>query len=67
MISLRHSAVSAPSTVSNRQHWHVVPSEPAVGGHDGEPFDLGLGYLSQGTIEQYAQVLLSSNEEIFWQ
>jgi hypothetical protein len=29
--------------------------------------DLGLGYLSQGTIEQYAQVLLSSNEEIFWQ
>jgi len=29
--------------------------------------DLALGYLSQGTIEQYAQVLLSSNEEIFWQ
>jgi hypothetical protein len=29
--------------------------------------DLALGYLAQGTIEQYAQVLLSSNEEIFWQ
>ena len=22
--------------------------------------------LTQGTIEQYAQVLLSTNEEIFW-
>jgi hypothetical protein len=30
-------------------------------------FDLALGYLAQGTVEQYAQVLLSSNEEIFWQ
>jgi hypothetical protein len=29
--------------------------------------DLAVSYLSQGTIEQYAQVLLSSNEEIFWQ
>ena len=29
--------------------------------------DLAQGYLAQGTIEQYAQVLLSSNEEIFWQ
>ena len=29
--------------------------------------DLALGYLAQGTLEQYAQVLLSSNEEIFWQ
>jgi hypothetical protein len=29
--------------------------------------DLALGYLTQGTMEQYAQVLLSSNEEIFWQ
>jgi hypothetical protein len=29
--------------------------------------DLALGYLAQGTMEQYAQVLLSSNEEIFWQ
>jgi hypothetical protein len=29
--------------------------------------DLALGYLAQGTVEQYAQVLLSSNEEIFWQ
>jgi len=29
--------------------------------------DLALGYLAQGTVEQYAQVLLSSNEEIFCQ
>ena len=29
--------------------------------------DLALAYLAQGTMEQYAQVLLSSNEEIFWQ
>jgi hypothetical protein len=29
--------------------------------------DIAARYLSQGTIEQYAQVLLSSNEEIFWQ
>jgi hypothetical protein len=29
--------------------------------------DLALSYLANGTIEQYAQVLLSTNEEIFWQ
>jgi hypothetical protein len=28
--------------------------------------DLALSYLSDGTVEQYAQVLLSTNEEIFW-
>jgi hypothetical protein len=28
--------------------------------------DLALSYLAQGTIEQYAQVLLSTNEVIFW-
>jgi len=28
--------------------------------------DLGLSYLSSGTLEQYAQVLLSTNEVIFW-
>jgi hypothetical protein len=28
--------------------------------------DLALSYLANGTIEQYAQVLLSTNEEIFW-
>jgi hypothetical protein len=28
--------------------------------------DLALSYLSKGTIEQYAQILLSVNEEIFW-
>ena len=40
----------------------VLSREPSA-----KELDLGLGYLSQGTIEQYAQVLLSSNEEIFWQ
>ena len=28
--------------------------------------DLALSYLAKGTIEQYAQILLSTNEEIFW-
>jgi hypothetical protein len=28
--------------------------------------DLALGFLEGGSIEQYAQVLLSSNEVIFW-
>ena len=28
--------------------------------------DLALSYLSGGTLEQYAQILLSTNEEIFW-
>src|SRR5206468_12080163 len=28
--------------------------------------DLAMSYLAQGTVEQYAQVLLSTNEEIFW-
>jgi hypothetical protein len=28
--------------------------------------DLAMSYLSQGTVEQYAQVLLTTNEEIFW-
>jgi hypothetical protein len=28
--------------------------------------DLALTFLGKGTVEQYAQVLLSTNEEIFW-
>ena len=28
--------------------------------------DLALTYLNNGTLEQYAQVLLATNEEIFW-
>ena len=28
--------------------------------------DLAVSYLTGGTVEQYAQVLLSTNEEIFW-
>ncbi len=28
--------------------------------------DLAVSYLAGGTVEQYAQVLLSTNEEIFW-
>ena len=28
--------------------------------------DLAVSYLTAGTVEQYAQVLLSTNEEIFW-
>jgi len=28
--------------------------------------DLALSYLSQGTLEQYSHILLSTNEVIFW-
>jgi hypothetical protein len=28
--------------------------------------DLAVSYLTHGTIERYAQILLSTNEEIFW-
>ncbi|MDQ6705689.1 MAG: DUF1553 domain-containing protein, partial [Acidobacteriota bacterium] len=28
--------------------------------------NLALSYLARGTLEQYAHVLLSTNEEIFW-
>ena len=31
-----------------------------------QELELALGFLNGGTIEQYAQVLLSTNEEIFW-
>jgi hypothetical protein len=33
---------------------------------DSAEMDLAASYLAQGTIAQYAQVLLSTNEEIFW-
>ena len=28
--------------------------------------DLAVSYLAHGTVDEYAQVLLSTNEEIFW-
>ena len=28
--------------------------------------DLALSYLAGGTLDQYAQILFSTNEEIFW-
>jgi hypothetical protein len=31
-----------------------------------QELDLALTYLANATVEQYAQVLLSTNEEIFW-
>ena len=31
-----------------------------------QELDLALTYLAKGTVERYAQVLLSTNEEIFW-
>ncbi len=33
---------------------------------DSAELDLAASYLAQGTIAQYAQLLLSTNEEIFW-
>ena len=34
--------------------------------HRPQELDLAQSYLTQGTVEQYAKVLLSTNEEIFW-
>jgi hypothetical protein len=31
-----------------------------------EEVALAVEYLKNGSLEQYAQVLLSTNEEIFW-
>jgi hypothetical protein len=39
----------------------VLSREPSP-----KELDLALSFLAGGTIEQYAQVLLSTNEEIFW-
>jgi Protein of unknown function (DUF1553) len=39
----------------------VLARDPAA-----KEMDLAVSYLNQGTMEQYAQVLLSTNEEIFW-
>ena len=39
----------------------VLSREPSP-----KELDMALSYLAGGTIEQYAQVLLSTNEEIFW-
>jgi hypothetical protein len=33
---------------------------------DAEEADLALSYIANGSLAQYAQVLLSTNEEIFW-
>jgi len=37
-------------------------------GRDPSPreLDLALSYINDGPLEEYAQVLLASNEEIFW-
>ena len=40
----------------------VLSREPSAA-----ELDYGLSYLGKGTAERYAQVLLSTNEEIFWQ
>jgi hypothetical protein len=39
----------------------VLSRDPAT-----KELDLALSYLSSGTIEQYAQILLAVNEGIFW-
>ena len=31
-----------------------------------QELDMALTFLAKGTLEQYAQVLLSTNEEILW-
>jgi hypothetical protein len=40
---------------------HALARDPSP-----KEMDLALSYLAQGTIEQYAHVLLSTNEVIFW-
>ncbi|HLX41822.1 MAG TPA: DUF1553 domain-containing protein [Bryobacteraceae bacterium] len=39
----------------------VLSRDPAT-----KELDLALSYLAKGTIEEYAQILLALNEEIFW-
>ena len=38
--------------------WRATPAP--------EELELAMSYLTGGTLEQYAQALLSTNEEIFW-
>jgi hypothetical protein len=33
---------------------------------DGEEIDYAASYLAHGTVAQYAQILLATNEEVFW-
>ena len=39
----------------------VLARDPSAGGNGH-----GESYLEKGTLEQYAHILLSTNEEIFW-
>ena len=39
----------------------ILAREPSL-----KELDLAVSYLTAGTVEQYAQALLSTNEEIFW-
>jgi hypothetical protein len=44
-----------------RLYQKVLSRDPSA-----KELDLALSYLTKGTVEQYAQILLSVNEEIFW-
>jgi hypothetical protein len=33
---------------------------------DAAELKLGVNYLDRATVEQFAQVLLATNEEVFW-
>jgi hypothetical protein len=62
-VALAKSVESEPDNKAKLQALFrkILARDPAP-----SELDLALSYLANGTIEQYAQVLLSTNEEIFW-
>jgi hypothetical protein len=61
--ALAKSVESEPDPASKIRSLYrkVLSRDPAT-----KELDLALSYLAKGTIEEYAQILLALNEEIFW-
>jgi hypothetical protein len=50
-----------PAAKVRDMYRHTLQRDPTT-----REVDLALSYLNKGTLEQYAQALLATNEEIFW-
>jgi hypothetical protein len=61
--ALAQSVEAAPDNVTRIRSLYrkVLARDP-----DSFEMDLAISYLVQGTVTQYAQILLCTNEEIFW-
>ena len=61
--TLAHRVESEPDNKARIRalYRRVLSREPSP-----KELDLAASYLAKGTLEQYAQILLSVNEEIFW-